>query len=367
MTIRENYSEDFNDGYYHVGKDIEDYPDAWCIVTWSKRGPGKTYSGLWYSYGHRIKMMYAKRTVEDVNLICAGGDRGALLSPYKALNRDKGINIIAEKIQDGLGAFYECADDGEPVGDYVALIMALNKIKTVKGFDASDIDWLLVDEFIPQIGERTSAGTKEGELLLDLYMTISRDRIKRGRKDLKLILFANAEEIATPITNTLEIVDDMSEMNATGERIRYLADRGILLHHITDEEVPLTESEQKSGIFKAMSNTSWGRKSFGGEFANNDFSNVCRCSIKNMQPLIHLKHKSHHYYIYIRDDGFYYMTTSHANCEINYDLNLENDQRLFYDSWWFDLRNACINGDMKFKKYSMYDLLVNYKKYFKTV
>ena len=175
MTIRENYSEDFNDGYYHVGKDIEDYPDAWCIVTWSKRGPGKTYSGLWYSYGHRIKMMYAKRTVEDVNLICAGGDRGALLSPYKALNRDKGINIIAEKIQDGLGAFYECADDGEPVGDYVALIMALNKIKTVKGFDASDIDWLLVDEFIPQIGERTSAGTKEGELLLDLYMTISRD------------------------------------------------------------------------------------------------------------------------------------------------------------------------------------------------
>lgn len=367
MTIRDNYSEDYNDGYYHVGKDLEDYPDAWCVVVWSKRGPGKTYSGLWYSYGHRIKIMYTKRTVEDVNLICAGGERSATLSPYKAINRDKGTNIKAEKIQDGLGAFYECAEDGEPVGDYVALIMALNKIKTVKGFDASDIDWLLVDEFIPQIGERTSAGIKEGELLLDLYMTISRDRVKRGLPDLKLILFANAEEIATPITNTLELVDDMAEMNATGERIRYLADRGILLHHITNEEVPLTEKEQKSGIYRAMADTNWGRKSFGGEFANNDFSNVQRCSIKNMQPLIHLKHKNHNYYIYIRDDGFYYMTTSHAVCEINYDLNLENDQRLFYDSWWFDLRNACINGDMKFKKYSMYDLLVNYKKYFKTV
>ena len=245
--------------------------------------------------------------------------------------------------------------------------MALNKIKTVKGFDASDIDWLLVDEFIPQIGERTSAGIKEGELLLDLYMTISRDRVKRGRPDLKLILFANAEEIATPITNTLEIIDDMAEMNATGERIRYLADRGILLHHTTEDEIPLTDSEQKSGIYRAMANTNWGRKSFGGEFANNDFTNVQKCSIKNMQPLIHLKHKNHHYYIYIRDDGFYYMTTSHAVCEINFDLNLENDQRLFYDLWWFELRNACINGDMKFKKYSMYDLLVNYKKYFKTV
>lgn len=367
MTIRDNYKEDYNDGYYHVGKDLEDYPNAWCIVVWSKRGPGKTYSALWYSYGHRIKMMYTKRTVEDVNLICSGGDRGATLSPYKAVNRDKGINIQAEKIQDGLGAFYECADDGEPVGDFVSMIMALNKIKTVKGFDASDIDWLLVDEFIPQIGERTSAGVKEGELLLDLYMTISRDRVKRGRPDLKLILFANAEEIATPITNTLEIVDDMAEMNATGERFRFLADRGILLHHITDDEIPLTDSEKKSGIFKAMADTNWGRKSFGGEFANNDFTNVQKCSIKNMQPLIHLKHKNHHYYIYIRDDGFYYMTTSHAVCEINYDLNLENDQRLFYDSWWFDLRNACINGDMKFKKYSMYDLLVNYKKYFKTV
>lgn len=364
---RENYSEDYNDGYYHFGKDLEDYPDAWCYVVWSKRGPGKTYSGLWYSYGHKIKIMYTKRTVEDVNLICADSDKGARLSPYKALNRDKGTNIKAEKLQDGFGAFYEFNECDEPEGDAVSMIMALNKIKTVKGFDASDVDWLLIDEFIPQIGERTSAGVKEGELILDLYMTIKRDRDKRGLPDLKLILFANAEEIATPTTNTLEIVDDMAEMNETGEAIRFLEERGILLHHITNEEVPITENEKKSGIYRAMAQTSWGRKSYEGTFENNDFTNVQRCSLKNMQPLMKLKYKGHNYYIYVRQDGFYYMTTSQAKTELVFDFDKENDQRLFYDLWWFDLREACINGRMKFKKYSMYDLFVNFKKYFKTV
>ena len=44
----------------------------------------------------------------------------------------------------------------------------------------------------------------EGEMLLDIYETLSRDRLKRGHAPLKLILFANAEEISTHITNTLE-------------------------------------------------------------------------------------------------------------------------------------------------------------------
>lgn len=363
--INNVYSEDFNDGYYHFGKDLEEYPDAWCYVVWSKRGPGKTYSGLWYPYGHDTKIIYIKRTVEDINLIASGGDKGENLSPYKALNRDKNIDIKPSKIQDGLCGFYNANADGEPAGSPIALGMALNKIKTIKGFDASDYDWILLDEFIPQIGERTSAGVREGELLLDLYMTVSRDRVKRGKDDLKLVLFANAEEISTPITNTLEIVDDMSEMNNTGERIRYLEDRKILLHHITEEEVPTTEKERQSGIYVSMSKTAWGRKAFYGDFANNDFSNVQRLSLKYMQCLLELKYKGHNYYIYAREDGMYYMCTSKQKAPLVYDLSKENDQKLFFELWYFQLKEQCINGRMKFQKYSMYDLLINYKSFFK--
>ena len=39
---------DYKDGYFHVAKDIEEYPTAWCHIDWSARGPGKTTSGLAY-------------------------------------------------------------------------------------------------------------------------------------------------------------------------------------------------------------------------------------------------------------------------------------------------------------------------------
>ena len=34
--------ENYNDGYYHVFSDSYQYPDANLIVTFSRRGPGKT-------------------------------------------------------------------------------------------------------------------------------------------------------------------------------------------------------------------------------------------------------------------------------------------------------------------------------------
>ena len=358
--------ENYNDGYYHFAKDLEDYPDAWCYIVWSKRGPGKTYSGLWYPYHEHIPIIYMKRTIDDVNFICSANAYGFDPSPYVPLNRDKGINVKGISIsRKGMGAFWNCDEEGEPQGEPVSYILALNAIKTFKGFDFSHCDWILFDEFIPQIGERTSAGNKEGELLLDLYKTVSRDREKRGKGPLKLVLFANAEEISTPVTNTLEVVDDMADLNASGLSHMYLEDRGIMLHKITNDEIPIDESE-KTGIYKAMAHTAWGAKTFEGDFANNDFSNVQPMSLKKFKPFIHLHYKTFDYYIYIRDtDGLYYMCSSKQKTDFDYDLNKENDQKLFFLEHCIDLREECINDNMRFQKYSMYDLIINYKKYFK--
>jgi hypothetical protein len=264
----------------------------------------------------------------------------------------------------GLGAFYMCLN-GEQQGDAISYIMALNKIKSVKGFEASRCDWVILDEFIPQIGERINH--REGEQLMDLYMSIIRDKVARGGKELKLILFANAENISTPITRELEVIDEMAELNISGENnIMYLEDRGILLHHIVKEEVPAVSMQDNMlGIYKAMKDTAWGRKTFEGEFANNDFSNVCRMSLKNMVGFAHIRYKKHDYYIYIKEEtGMFYMCTSRTKCEFEYDLSTENDQKRFYNEVYFTLREACINDRFKFKKYSMYDLIINYKKFF---
>ena len=39
-----NPNEDTADGFYHFGKDVYNFPNCWCYVVWSRRGPGKTYS-----------------------------------------------------------------------------------------------------------------------------------------------------------------------------------------------------------------------------------------------------------------------------------------------------------------------------------
>lgn len=354
--------EDYNDGYYHFSEDLQKYPDAWCYIVWSKRGPGKTYSGLWFAYNN-FPIIYMKRTNEDVELITSGNDKlGFDPSPYKPINRDKGTNIRAKAIKTGIGGFWEYNEDNETCGLPVSYILSLNAVKRFKGFDFSQCEWLLVDEFIPQVGEIVKRG--EGEMLLDLYMTIARDRQKRGRPPLKLILFANAEEISTPITNTLEVVDIMADLNASGESYYYDEDRGIMLHHITSEEYPVKE-EEKAGIYNAMINTAWGQKAFEGTFTNNDFSNVSKSNLKGYKPQIHLHYKNSDYYIYINDAGNYYMSSSKGECVFSYDLNKENDQKLFYSEHGIDLRRECVENRFKFQKYSMYDLIVNYKKIFR--
>ena len=352
--------EDYKDGYYHLGSDLEQYPDAWCYAVWSRRGPGKTYSGLRYYTARKQPFVYVKRTKEDVELICSRSF-DLDLSPFKDLNRDFNMNIRAVQIHNGFGAFYHCNQDDEPYGPPVAYIMALNAVAKFKGFGLSECEAIIFDEFVPQDGEIVRRA--EGKQMLSLYMTVRRDRIKRGRQDLKLILFANSNEISTPCTEILEIVDDMADLQARGGSHHYDKERRILLHRITEDECPAMED--KSGIFAAMHNTAWGREAFGGDFASNDFSSVQKLSLKRMQPQIHLKYKNNDWYIYYREsDGMYYMCKSPQKCPLEFNLNRENEQKFFFLNYGIDLRNACIEDRFTFQTYSMYNLIVNYKKFF---
>lgn len=357
-----NKSEQLDDGYYHIFNDLIKYPDAVIYVVWSKRGPGKTYSTLWSSYHYPVPMIYMKRTNDDVDFIC---NEEMDLSPYKEVNRDKGINVKPKLIDKGFGAFYNMVADDKgkevPSGPPVSLLLSLNKIKAIKGIGASEYDWLVLDEFIPQPGEIVKH--KEGEMLLNLYMTIARDRQKRGREPLKLLLFANAEEISTPITNTLEIVDDMVELMASGESHMYLSNRKILLHHITEEEIPMSEAE-KVGIYEAMAGTAWARRAFEGEFSGNDFSCVQKRSLKGSRVYCQIKYKDKMIYIYEKQDK-YYMCSAKAKCDTFYDLDREPEQKLFSRVTLPVLRDAMITGRMFFEKYSYYDLITNYVKIFR--
>ena len=361
----------YADGYYHVSKDIEDYPEAWAIAAWSKRGPGKTTSAMLYMLEKNTKFLYMKRTKGDVELLCTSKATADMetddINPFSPVNRLLGTNIRPHMIlkKEALAGFYHCDSDDNPQGAPIGYCLAFNGVKSFKGMNFDFCDYMIFDEFIPQIGERTSAGQNEGELLLDFYMTAMRDRIQRGLPEIKLLLFANAESVATPITRTLEIMDDIIELTYSSETRLYLEDRNILLHHIKPSEVAISKMEEQTGIYKAMAGTAWGAKTYEGLFAHNDFTALKKVDMRGYKPLTSYFYENKRVYIYINAEGKYYMTYSKAQKVEVYDLNIEGSAQAFFYDYVVDLQLAIIEGLLNVEKYTMYDLVTNYKKYFK--
>ena len=336
--------------YYNVEDDIRKYPDAWLYVAYSARGAGKTYGFFRYCIENKLTFLYLKRTQIDIDLLSRDD-----FSPFKPLMRDHGYKIKTEKIYEGI---LRIQKDDEVIG----WCMAMSAVHKYKGFDLSEVKCMCLDEFIPQLTERVNR--KEGELLLDLYMTVSRDREARGQPPLKLCLFANATELYCPITETLGIVDGLAELNSIGTEYFYYFDRRILLHHILDS----MSAGENTAIFAGMKGTQWADMAFGGTFSYNDFSKVRKIPLAGYVPYVRVRYQRKDLYIYQhKSNGHYYMTNSRGKAEYFYDLEIESDQSAFYEDWVLALQRELIDGNMAFKTYSMYNLIRNYKKIFKNI
>ena len=347
--------------YYDIRDDLRKFPNMWCYLIWSKRGPGKTYSTLRMCIEEKKKFVFLKRTIVDVDMLCASGSRKDVefdISPFVPLNRDFGWDIKPVKIIKGIAGFYHCNEEGKPAGSPVGYACALSAAKDIKGFDLSECDYLIFDEFIPKRHERLNRN--EGDQLMDIYMTVSRDRVQRGRGELILICLANATSINNPVFNTLDVMDIAAEMDLKNEEYHLQNWRRILLHRIPSIDVP---EDEKTGIELAMTGTAWADMAFGGHFAYDDFTAVSHQRLKGYHPICSYTYKKETVYIYEKD-GKYYATNAKATGVTNYNLQRENQQKKFFYDFIVHLREEAIEDNMVFQKYSYYDLIVNYKKIF---
>lgn len=343
-----------NKQYYQVQDDFARCPDAWLYVAYSARGAGKTYSFLRYCILNEKIFLYLKRTQIDIDLITRPE-----FSPFKPLMRDYHWKMETEKLYDGISAVYRIAGEERILCGYCLAMSAVHKYK---GFDLSEVEYMCLDEFIPQLTERVNR--QEGNLLLDLYMTVSRDREAREQPPLKLCLFANATELYCPITETLQIVDDLSEMNAKEQEYKYIEDRKIFLHRIPFSEGANTDS----AIFRGMQGTQWAEMAFGGQFSFNDFSKIKKIPLKGFVPYVKVRYNRKDYYIYQhKDNGMYYMCQNPAKCTYEYDMEIESDQSAFYDIWGADLQQEIIDGNMMFSSYSSYNFVRNFRRIYKNI
>ena len=353
-----------HDYYYDISEDMKRFPACWAFLIIGGRSTGKTYGTLWHCYDNGIKFVFIKRTIEDVNLLCNRGKLGQYeldLSPFKPINRDKGCNVQSRLISDkGIGAFYDVDGEGNIEGQAVGYILALSAVQKFKGFDLSECGMIIFDEFIPQPWERVNR--KEGEQLLDLYKTVARDREHRGQDALKLVCLANAVNISNPVMSIFEKVDAVADMQATGGE--YLEENGVLVHMLKTSDA-FMDTEKETSLFKSMGRTAWGRMAFDNEFAYDDLTNIGKVNLKGYKCIVHLIYKQSDWYIY-RKEGMYYISTArNEKYAAEYNLNLENDQKLFNIKHRIRIYDACIMHKVVFQSYTMYDVIMNYTKYFK--
>ena len=335
--------------YYDVWKDLADYPDAWLICAYSARSVGKTYGFLRGAIERGYEFLYMKRQIKDLNIIT---NIYSDLSPFKPIVRDTGWNITFQQIEDGI---VQVLKDDEEIG-FCGAIAAIHKYKGM-GFDS--IKYIVLDEFLPQWSERVSR--KEGESLLDLYMTASRDRELRGEDHIRLLLFANATQLYCPITETVGLVDELADLNMTGEEYLYLEDREILVHHC-----PELEGMEDMAIFRGMKGTKWADMAFGGKFAFNDFSKVKKVPLKGMVCHLRIRYNNQDFYIYQhKDNGLYYMCKSRGGYVDEFDMDIEADRRRFWLDYGIGLRQEITDGNMFFSSYSAYNLIFNFTKLYK--
>lgn len=349
--------------YYDIEQDVAAYPEAWCYVVFSRRGPGKTYSALKGSYLNERTIAYTRRIKGDIQMITHEFN-GKSMSPYEPIMRDNpDIRVKSEFWNDeGMAVFYHVNEAGEAVGKPITYVLAISNISKYRSFDLSECEWFVVDEFMPLVGQKRIKG--EGGGVLDLYMTINRDREARGLDPLKLILFSNTDKISGPLMDTLEIVDDLAEMIYHGDSIRYLEKRGILLHHLTEDKYQFTD-ENRTAIEKGMAGTAWARAALGGEFAFTDFSNVRKIKPKNYKPIwCFIWHRKQYMVLLNYESAKYHIKEGKVKGVPLYDLSKENDQKRFFLEVVIDIRNECIDNRVTFESYSLYDLIMNYKNFF---
>lgn len=251
-----------------------------CLIT-GGRGTGKTYGALEYVVEHNIKFIYMRRTQTEVDEIY-----NPSMSPFKSLNKDKNWNINPLQLTKSVSGWYDCQlnDDGKlvPKGLPIGYLLALSTVANIRGFDASDVDIILYDEFIPEKHKKRING--EAEALLNAYETVNRNRELLGRPPCKLIGLSNSNNIANAIYIYLNIVNKVFEMRNKGQETYIDRSRGLAC--ITLDESPISNKKSETALYKLTKGTSFYSMAIDNEFENVSTSKIKSMPLKEYTPFL---------------------------------------------------------------------------------
>lgn len=255
-------------GYLNMAAVLDD-PHYMRIVV-SLRGPGKTFGSLSQCVEKGLTFLYLRNTKTQLDICC-----DPMFSPFKAINRVLGWNIQPEK-KAGMGVFKDHDHDKRTVG-YLA---ALSTIRNVRGWDGSDVDVIIWDEFIPETGERRTFDAWMA--FTNAVETVGRNREIEGRGPLRLLLLSNSNNLYDQTLSALHISDDLVDMRDTGEEVREISPELVLIVPAAGE---YTRMKQDTALARLTSGSRFSEMAFDNRFRLRDQKRVEERPLSEYAPI----------------------------------------------------------------------------------
>lgn len=244
------------------------------------RATGKTYTSLLTVVEEENKFIYMRRTQTQADLI-----NKPEFSPFKSINRDKGWSIASESISKYNAGFYkqEKQDDKYiSVGAPIGYTCALSTISNMRGFDASDVDVLIYDEFIPEKHERPLKN--EGAAFLNAYETINRNRELNGLKPVQVLCLANANDLANSIFMELRLVRKAEQMRRKKQEISIDRESGTGLFIL--DKSPISNQKRNTALYRLTKGSNFAKMSLNNDFSGEEIGKINSKPLTEYRPIV---------------------------------------------------------------------------------
>lgn len=239
------------------------------IMVISGRGGGKTYGSLRYCIENGIKFLYLRRTKTILELIT-----DPRYQPFKRINADTGREIESDYGK-GIGSFTD-----KETGQLVGYAAALSTIANIRGFDGSDIQLIIWDEFIPEPGERVTFNQLSA--FYHAVETIGRNRELEGRPPVKSLLLSNSDLIYSDVISGLGVGEQLYQMQQTGTEISEASPELLLIMPKLGE---FREQKADTALYRLTAGTAFSSVALDNAFAIEDRRLIGKKDLRQFRPV----------------------------------------------------------------------------------
>lgn len=315
------------------------------------RGTGKTYGALKYVLENNVKFCLMRRTQSQLETIAK-----VETNPFKSVVRDLGYDWNCDPYPAGKSIFayretYTGEDGKTEQGETLGYAVALSTISNLRGFDMTDVDILIYDEFIPERHER--ALKNESDAFLNAYETINRNRELQGKKALKVLALANANDFASPLMIGLGLVSTIERMISKGKEFYINPQKGIGVYLLNDS--PISKEKALTSLYKLTIGTAYNDMAINNAFDGSRDDDIKSVNLAEYVPQVGIgevcvyKHKS---------ESSYYIS-AHFSGSVRQYSGDGVDMKRFLDTHRY-LLIAIINGDVLYESHFIKALFLRY-------